>query len=166
MTSALFTISVSTRDFRERCSKPGSLFNSSIRGLESRSFRIVLFGNSIVLCTTIFKSVPKPGHLLPQLNSECQTLQPNLRREPKQSRSRPTERRTKRQGKIVQFRPAHEPRTRRGRRCHEYGCDKKARHDNRSRRQRSPSFTPTQKVILVQLRALQRLLDLRAMHSS
>src|SRR5207245_11565617 len=49
MTSELFSISVSTRDLRDRCSKPGILFKSSIRGLESRSFKIVLFGKSIQL---------------------------------------------------------------------------------------------------------------------
>src|SRR5213080_2760910 len=49
MISELFVVSVSTRDLRDRCSKPGILFKSSIRGLESRSFKIVLFGKSIQL---------------------------------------------------------------------------------------------------------------------
>src|SRR6266700_602111 len=48
MISELFAVSVSIRDLRDRCSKPGILFKSSIRGLELRSFRIVLFGKSIL----------------------------------------------------------------------------------------------------------------------
>src|SRR5207245_3221079 len=75
MTSELFTISVSTRDLRDRCSNPGILFKSSMRGLESRSFKIVLFVKSIRFrARQSLKVYQRRDTHFPQLNIECLML--------------------------------------------------------------------------------------------
>src|SRR5712664_1463418 len=75
ITSELFTISVSTRDFLDRCSKPGILFNSSISGLVSRSFKIVLIGKSIQFpARQSLKVYNRRDTHFPQLKIECLML--------------------------------------------------------------------------------------------